>query len=313
MTSAEADRECRMTLQQMKYAVTIADKGSMNEAAKVLFISQPSLSGSIKDLENEIGVILFNRTNRGITTTTEGKEFLGYARQTLQQYRLMEDRYIDAKPLKKKFHVSTQHYTFAVKAFAEMIKQFGMDEYDFAIYETRTYEVIEDVKNFRSDIGILYLNDFNERVLQNQFRECDLTFHELFACHTYVYISATNPLASKKIITMEDLQEYPRVSFDQGEHNSFYYSEEVLSTYETRQLIHTNDRATVLNMMVAMNGYTLCSGILCEELNGEGYIAVPLDTDEIMHIGYITRDDIIMNKLGEIYIDELKKYRDNVL
>ena len=177
-----------MTLQQMKYVVEIADRGSMNEAARALFISQPSLSGAIRELENEIGITLFTRSNRGIQITGGGMEFLGYARQTLEQYRLMEERYIEKQDYKKKFHVSTQHYTFAVKAFAETIRQIGMEEYDFAIYETRTYEIIEDVKNCRSDIGILYLDMFNEKVLRNDFKENNLVFTELFSCHTYVYL-----------------------------------------------------------------------------------------------------------------------------
>lgn len=302
-----------MTLQQMKYVVEIADRGSMNEAAKALFISQPSLSGTIRELENEIGITLFNRSNRGIQITVEGREFLGYARQTLEQYRLMEERYINKQDYKKKFHVSTQHYTFAVKAFAEMIKQIGMEEYDFAIYETRTQEIIEDVKNFRSDLGILYLDEFNEKVLRNDFKENNLIFTELFACNTYVYLSASNPLASKKIITMKDLDAYPCISFDQGTHNSFYYAEEVFSTYPYRKRIHANDRATILNMMIAINGYTLCSGIICEELNGEGCVAVPLDIDEVMHIGYIVRDDMVMSPLAELYIEEMKKFNQKVL
>lgn len=297
-----------MTLQQMKYVVEIADRGSMNEAAKALFISQPSLSGAVRELESEIGITLFNRSNRGIQITTEGLEFLGYARQTLEQYRLMEQRYIEKQNYKKKFHVSTQHYTFAVKAFAETIRKTGMEEYDFAIYETRTHEVIEDVKNCRSDIGILYLDMFNEKVLRGDFKENNLVFHELFACRTYVYLSAKHPLAGQKKITMKELEAYPCISFDQGTHNSFYYAEEVLSTYPYRRRIRANDRATALNMMIALDGYTLCSGIVCEELNGDDCIAVPLDVEVVMHIGYITRNDMVLGTIGETYIEEMKKF-----
>lgn len=302
-----------MTLQQMKYAIMIAQKGSMNEAAKALFISQPSLSGTIKELENEIGITIFHRTNRGITMTSEGKEFLGYAKQVTQQYQFMEERYLSMAPAKKRFQVSTQHYTFAVDAFARLVKQFGMEEYEFAIYETRTYEIIEDVRNFRSEIGILYLNEFNEKVVQKLFKENNLVFHELFQCHTYVYLSASHPLAVKKVITLEDLTEYPCLSFDQGNHNSFYLAEEVLSTYDYKKLIKVNDRATILNMMVALEGYTLCSGIICEELNGSGFTAIPLQTDEVMRIGYITRHDTVLSRIGALYLEELIKCNVNVL
>ena len=282
-----------MTLQQLKYAITIADSKSMNEAAKKLFISQPSLSSSIHDLEEEIGTELFIRNNRGVVPTPDGLEFIGYARQVVEQYRLIEDRYVDKKEIKKKFSVSTQHYTFAVKAFVELVKKIGMDEYECAVHETKTYDVIQDVKTFQSEIGILYLNDFNSQMLQKIFRENDLEFTELFSCKTYVYLWKGNPLASKKLITMEDLEEYPCLSFEQGSNNAFYFAEEVLSTYDYKRIIKANDRATLLNLMVGLNAYTLCSGIICEELNRGDYCAIPLDSEEEMMIGYISRKGVI--------------------
>lgn len=285
----------------------------MNEAAKELFISQPSLSQSLKELETEMGITIFHRTNRGITITTEGKEFLGYARQIQQQYELMEERYNDIEHKKKRFHVSTQHYTFAVQAFVKTVKQYGMDDYEFAIYETRTQEVVEDVKNFRSDIGILYMNEFNEKVIKKLLKENDLVFTELFECKTYVYLRKGHELASQKKITMEQLQDYPCISFDQGNNNSFYLSEEVQSDYDYKQLIRVNDRATVLNMMIGLDGYTLCSGIICEELNGEEFTAVPLDVPDVMRIGYVKRKDVILSKIGELFVAELEKCKEDVL
>lgn len=296
-----------MTLLQLKYVITIADTGSMNEAAKQLFLTQPSLSSSVKDLEHEVGVEIFKRTNRGITVTSEGKEFLGYARQVLQQQKLLEDRYVNQTNTKKKFGVSTQHYTFAVKAFVEMVKQFGMEEYEFAINETKTYDVIEDVRNFKSELGILYINEFNGKVLKKILRDNNLEFVELFPCKTYVYLAKEHPLAGYDILTMDDLRDYPCLSFDQGDNNSFYFAEEVLSTYEYKQVIKGNDRATLLNLMVGLNGYTLCSGIICEELNGSDYGAVPLDSDEIMHIGYICRKGMTLSPLAMKYLEEIKK------
>ena len=302
-----------MTLTQLKYVITIADTGSMNEAAKLLFISQPSLSLALKELENEIGTELFKRSNRGVVLTPEGQEFLGYARQVTEQYKLMESRYIEKKNVKKKFGVSMQHYTFAVNAFIEMVKQFGMDEYEFAVREEKTYEVIEDVKTFRSEIGILYVNEFNRKVLTKLFHECNLEFHELLKCSIYVYMWKGHPWANRKEIELEELNEYPCLSFEQGTYNSFYFAEEVLSTFEYKQLIKVDDRATILNFMVGLNGYTLCSGIICEELNGEEYCAVKLKSDEVMTIGYLVRSGVAISPLGKKYLEEISKYKDKTL
>ena len=302
-----------MTLAQLRYAITVAGASSMNEAARKLFISQPSLSAAIKELEEEVGVELFKRTNRGISVTLEGEEFIGYARQVVEQYNLIESKYILKENTKKKFGVSMQHYTFAVKAFVEMVKQFGMDEYEFEIHETKTYDVIEDVKNCKSEIGILYLNDFNKKVLTKLFHESAVEFHELLKCHIYVYLWKGHPLASKEEITLEELEEYPCLSFDQGHNNSFYFAEEVLSTYDYKRLIKANDRATFLNLMIGLNGYTLCSGIMCEELNGSDYCAIKLKSDEIMTIGYIARKGVQVSSLGKKYLEEISKYKDKAL
>ncbi len=301
-----------MTLQQLKYALTIADCGSMNEAAKQLFISQPSLSETMKELETEIGLDIFLRSNRGIVITPEGEEFLGYARQVTEQFGLLQSKYIDKK-VKEKFSVSTQHYTFAVKAFVETVKQIGMEQYEFAVHETTTISVIENVKNFKSEIGVLYENDFNEKVLNKMFKENGLEFVELFSCETFVYLWSGHPLAKQDVITMEELDEYPCLSFDQGKNNSLYLAEEMKSTYEYRRLIKANDRATLLNLMIGLNAYTLCSGIICEDLNGNDYKAVPLKETEKMRIGYIKRKGAKVSHIGELYIEELKKYKEKVM
>ncbi len=302
-----------MTLTQLKYAITVTKSNSMNEAARMLFISQPSLSASIKELEEEIGIELFRRTNRGVFVTPEGEEFIGYAKQVVEQYRLIEAKYIQKEQVKKKFSVSMQHYTFAVNAFVEMVKQFGMDEYEFAIHETQTYKVIEDVKNFKSEIGILYINDFNRKILKKLFGEFNLEFTEILQCHIYVYMWKGHPLAGKKEIELEELADYPCLSFEQGEYNSFYFAEEVLSTYEYKRIIKADDRATMLNLMVGLNGYTLCSGIICEELNGSDYCAVKLKADEVMSIGYLKRKGIAISELGKKYLEGIARYQENVL
>lgn len=302
-----------MTLQQLRYAVAIAEHKSMNKAAADLFVTQPSLSNTIKDLEKEIHTTIFVRSNRGIAITPEGEEFLGYARQMIEQYRLIEERYVENTASKKKFSVSMQHYTFAVEAFIQMAKAFGMDEYEFAIHETKTSEVIENVRLNRSEIGIIYKNEFNDKFISKILKENDLEFIPLFECRIYVYLSKSNPLASKEIIDFEDLQWYPCLSFEQGDSNSFYFAEEVLSTYDYRQIIKADDRATFLNLMVGLDGYTLCSGIICSELNGDEYAAIPLNTEETMTIGYIKHKKMPLSRLGEKYIEELQKYKEKVL
>lgn len=301
-----------MTLQQLRYVAAVADNKSINKAAASLFITQPSLSGAIKELENEIGIQIFIRSSRGIILTAEGEEFLGYARQMLEYNKLIEDRYIEKKQLRKKFSVSTQHYSFAVEAFMHIVKNFGMDEYEFAIRETKTYEVIEDVKMLKSEIGVIYMNDFNRDVLGKILRRESIEFIPLFDCSIYAYISADHPLAGREEVSLEDLSDYPCLSFEQGNQNSFYFAEEVLSTLDYRQIIKANDRATMLNLMQGLHGYTLCSGIICNELNGDGYTAVPFKTDEIMTIGYIKRADVPLNELGKMYVDELGTYKDRV-
>ena len=272
-----------MTLQQLRYALTIAGCGSMNEAAKRLFLSQPSLSETVKELEQEIGLQIFMRSNRGIIITPEGEEFLGYARQVIDQYGILKARYVE-KQRKEKFSVSMQHYTFAVKAFVETVKKAGMDSYEFAANETTTYDVMENVRNFKSEIG-----------------------------DTYVYLWSGHPLAGQSVISMEELDEYPCLSFDQGRNSSLYLAEEMKSTYDYKRLIKANDRATLLNFMIGLNAYTLCSGIICEELNGSDYMAIPLKETEKMRIGYVKRKGASISHIGQIYIEELKKYKEKIM
>jgi DNA-binding transcriptional LysR family regulator len=285
----------------------------MNKAATELFITQPSLSSTIRDLEEEIGLTIFIRSNRGIVITSEGEEFLGYARQMLEQYRQMEERFVKKEKSKKKFSVSMQHYTFAVQAFIHMAKEFGMDDYEFAVHETKTYEVILNVKNQKSEVGILYMNEFNQKAMEKLLLDNDLEFIDLFHCGIYVYLWKGNPLADKEKIGFDDLKNYPCLSFEQGNNNSFYLAEEVFSTYEYKQIIKADDRATLLNLMVGLNGYTLCCGIICEDLNGGEYRAVPLDTTDKMRIGYIKKKKMPLSILGKKYIDELKKYEAQLL
>ncbi len=302
-----------MTLQQLNYVITISECGSLNKAAEILYVAQPSLTGAVKELEKELGITVFNRSGRGVTLTNDGTEFLLYARQVYAQYKELLEKYGKAGNLKKKFGVSTQHYSFAVKAFVEMVKTFDTSKYEFAIRETKTKEVIDDVSTMRSEIGILYLSDFNRKALLKILSSQQLEFHSIIHCKPYVYLWKGHPLAKQKSITLPELQQYPCLSFEQGESSSFYYAEEILSTCEYPRIIKANDRATMLNLMIGLNGYTLCSGIICEELNGDDYLAVPFEAedkavDDTMEIGYIIRKNTLLSKMGRLYIEEIKKY-----
>ena len=302
-----------MTIQQIYYAIVISETGSLNKAAEHLYISQPSLTSAMKELEKSVGITIFNRTGRGVTLTNDGREFLMYARQLYSQYDQLQQRYAKSETVKKKFSISTQHYSFAVKAFVEMAKQFDTRQYEFSIMEERTREVISDVSTARSEIGILYLSDFNRAAVTKLLRMNELEFHPLINCQAYVYLWKGHPLAEKKTICFEDLQDYPCLQFDQGDNSSFYFAEEILSTQEYARTIRANDRATMLNLMVGLNGYTLCSGIICEELNGDDYIAVPylddgMTSNSTMEIGYITRRNNILSAVGEQYVMHLKRY-----
>ena len=299
-----------MTLNQLKYAIIVAESESFNEAAKKLFISQPSLSTSIHSLEEEIGVQIFRRSQNGIAVTPEGKEFIGYARQVMEQYELLDARYITKSEVKKRFSVSMQHYSFAVNAFVDLIKRYGQDEYDFSIRETQTYEIIEDVARMRSEIGLLFLNDFNETVLRKILKSNGLEFHLLFVARPHVFISRRHPLADREVITNEELEDYPYLSFEQGEHNSFYFSEEVFSVSERKKNIRVRDRATLFNLLIGLNGYTVCSGVIDENLNGKDIIAVPLADENEMKIGYIVHQKNRISRLGTTYLKALEKYLD---
>ena len=302
-----------MTIQQLRYAIVICEEGSLNKASEQLYIAQPSLTSALQELEKELGITIFNRSGRGVTPTNDGLEFIHYAREVLSQYDNLLEKYGKGGNLKKKFGISTQHYSFAVKSFVEMVKHFGTDEYEFAIRETRTRDVINDVFTGKSEIGILYLNDFNRKPLEKLMKSNGLTFTPLTECNAYVYLWKGHPLADRSSIRFEDLKEYPCLSFEQGDKGSFYYAEEILSTSEYPKTIKATDRATMLNLMIGLNGYTLCSGVISEELNGSDYLAVPFEADDDttgsnMVIGYISKKNLLLSHIAQLYVKELDNY-----
>ena len=299
-----------MTIQQLRYVIVICEEGSLNKASEQLYIAQPSLTSAVQELEKELGITIFNRGGRGVTPTNDGLEFIRYAREVLSQYDNLLEKYGKNGNLKKKFGISTQHYSFAVKSFVEMVKHFGTDEYEFAIRETMTRNVIDDVAGGKSEIGILYLNDFNRKPLEKLLKSNSLTFTPLTECNAYVYLWKGHPLAGRASIKFDDLKEYPCLSFEQGDKGSFYYAEEILSTSEYPKTIKATDRATMLNLMIGLNGYTLCSGVISEELNGSDYLAVPFEADDDtvgsnMVIGYISKKNLLLSHIAKLYVKEL--------
>ena len=284
-----------MTLNQLRYVVMVAQTGSITQAAKRLFISQPSLTNAIKELESEMHITIFRRTNKGVIVSREGETFLSYARQVLDQADLLEERYMNDKHQSPHFSVSCQHYSFAVNAFVDVIRQFGVNQYDFTLRETETHEIIEDVSTMKSEIGVLYTCPKNEEVIMKMIRQNNLEFKELFVAKPHVFISYHHPLAYKKILTLKDLEDYPYLSFEQG-------------TLDRKRNIKVRDRATLFNLLIGLNGYTVSTGIISKELNGETIISVPLLVDEIMKVGTITQKNMILSRYGEAYMEALKKH-----
>ncbi|WP_027631236.1 LysR family transcriptional regulator [Ruminiclostridium cellobioparum] len=297
-----------MTLQQLKYIVTVADKGSISDAAKELFISQPSLTNAIKELENEMQITIFSRTNKGIVVSNAGDEFLAYARQVLEQANLLEERFLNAKKQSPRFSVSTQHYSFAVNAFVDVIREFGGSQYDFTLRETQTYEIIEDVSRLKSEIGILYTSSKNKEVIMKLIKQNSLEFEELFVANPHVFISSKHPLSGKDEITLDELEEYPYLSFEQGDYNAFYFSEEILSTLDRKKNIKVRDRATLFNLVIGLNGYTVSTGVISRELNGENIIAKRLKVNEYMRVGTIKQKNVTLSRYGKAYMEALKMH-----
>ncbi|HFR5546171.1 TPA: LysR family transcriptional regulator [Streptococcus agalactiae] len=294
-----------MRIQQLQYVIKIVETGSMNEAAKQLYITQPSLSNAVRNLETEMGIQIFIRNPKGITLTKDGMEFLSYARQILEQTALLEERYKGDNTSRELFSVSSQHYAFVVNAFVALFNGTDMTQYELFLRETRTWEIIDDVKNFRSEIGVLFLNSYNRDVLTKLFDDNSLIATTLFTTTPHIFVSKSNPLANRKKLSMKDLEDYPYLSYDQGLHNSFYFSEEMMSQIPHPKSIVVSDRATLFNLMIGLDGYTVATGILNSKLNGDEIVAIPLDVDDVIDIVYIRYDKANLSKMGQKFIDYL--------
>ena len=300
-----------MTILQLKYVIAIASSKSFREAASRLFVSQPALSSTIRELEEELNIQLFERTNKGIRLTDPGKEFLAYAKEAVSQYELIEDRYLDRDLDKKHFSVSMQHYIFAVHAFINVVKEYDNGKYTFAVHETRTDEVLSNVRSLDSEVGVVAFSRTNERVMRKLFREYQLEFTPLITRETFVYVWKDHPMAKAEELSLEELKEYPCISFDQSSENDFYLTEEALGDYEFDKLIKTNDRATSAELMAAMNGYSIGTGVMTESLAlKRDFVTIKLKEEDPLTIGYIVRANHKLSEIGQRYIDELLKYKE---
>ena len=294
-----------VTLQQLHYFVEVAAEGSISAAADLLYVAQPTVSAAMKDLEARVGRALLVRSARGVSLTADGAEFLGYARQVVEQVALLEQRYLGRPPSRRLLGVSAQHYSFVVDAFVRMVRATGAAEYEFSLRETRTWDIIEDVRTLRSELGILYRNDFNRKVIDKLLRDSGLAFHPLFLAEPHIFISRTNPLAAQGRATLADLADLPRLTFDQGANNSFYFAEEILSTLSSKQEIRVSDRATIFNLMIGLDGYTISTGIISDQLDPE-IVAIPLDVDERIEIGWIGHASIPLTEQAQRYLEEVR-------
>lgn len=298
-------RSSGITLQQLQYFIEVAAEGSITAAADVLYVAQPTMSAAMKDLENRVGRALLTRSARGVTLTSDGSEFLGYARQIVEQAELLEQRYLGRPPSRRLLGVSTQHYSFAVDAFVRMVKGSSAAEYEFSLRETRTWDIIEDVRTLRSELGILFRNDFNRNVIDKLLRDSGLAFHPLFVAEPHIFVSRRNALASRERATLDDLVGLPRLTFDQGANNSFYFAEEILSTLSSSREIRVSDRATIFNLMIGLDGYTISTGIISDDLDPE-IVAVPLDVDDHIEIGWVGRTAIPLTEQAKRYLVEVR-------
>ena len=297
-----------MTIQQLKYIVSVVENGTITEAAKKLYISQPSLSNAIKDIEEEVGITIFIRSRAGIVVTPEGMEFVGYARQVLRQMELLEDKYISHTPGKIRFGVSSPQYVFSTNAFVDIVEEFGKERFEFILHETTVHQILDDVKNRFSDLGIIYISRENEQAMRKTLEENKLSFYELFTVKPQVFVRASHPLAEQSCVQLEELQRYPRINFMQGKEDHAHFSDELYGDLSNDKSIRITDTGSLVNLLLGTDAYTISNGFFPRYLQGTKIVGIPLAEDEVMSIGYILSEKQELSELGRVYIDKLKQY-----
>ena len=268
-----------MKLQQLRYVIQVAESGSLTAAAEKLFVAQPSLSKAVSELEREMDITIFTRSRTGVVPTEEGMRFLSRARQVIEQADLLEGEYKGADRIRRVFGISTQHYAFVVNAFVSLVREYDRNRCDF-----------------------------NESVISNVVKSADLHFVPLFRAKPHVFVRRNSSLAHLERITLADLAPYPRLSYDQGIRNSLYYAEELHIAEAVDKSIVVTDRATLFNLIIGLDGYTISSGILSEDLNGSQITSIPLESPEHMELGYVKRADRPLSSVAERYLQLLQEY-----
>ena len=303
-----------MTIQQCKYILAIARSGSMNEAAKSLLVSQASLSSAVRELEDEFNIRIFDRSNKGVRITRDGSEFIRYARQLLAQYEVITDRYQgeDKKSIRN-FAVTSQHYDFVAEAFVVFMKKFRVD-FNLSLKEARTFEVIDDVTNLRSDVGILaYLKAPTGGYMERYLKRNGLEYHQLFETSPHVFLGKHHPLANRDQLTLEELSEFPYITYDQGETGPIEFSEELTESNPTKKHIRINDRATLINLLLSTDSYTIGTGVTTSDLNKGSVVSVKLASGDLYSVVLINRADVGLSEDAEKFIRVLHEVTSKII
>ena len=295
-----------MTLQQLKYVDQVASVGSISEAARKLFVSQPTLTEAVRTLEEELRIAIFNRSAKGVSVTREGEEFLASARQILDDAARISEKYTGKAVRRPQFAVSCQHYAFAVEAFMEVVKANEAESYDFTLRETVTSEIIDDIARHRSEVGLLYLSRRNERAIMKILRKEELVFEELFEARPHVFLSRRHPLAKKKIIRPAELDDYPYLTYEQGADNALYFAEEVMPAIDRKKNIRVRDRATMTNLVLGLNGFTVASGAYAKAYN-QAIVSIPRKMDDSIRVGLVRRGGIALSAAGEVFVAAVRR------
>ncbi len=296
-----------MTIQQCKYVLEIAKTGSFNKAAKQLFIAQSSLSMSIKSLEQELKIQIFERSGNGIRLTDDGSEFVKYATQICENSDFVSERYSSNK-VQQKLYIVTQHYDFIADIFGKMLSKItDIDEYKFALREIQTYDVIREVETAYSDIGILAIKDSDYDIMKRYLGRKGLLFTPFLHAKPHVFMRKTHPLAKAEVLRNADLKDFPYVSYEQGEHNSSFFTEEIMNVPYVSKHIEISDRATLMNVLLLTDSYTIGTGIMPSALNRKDIVSIPLKSDEFYIIGYILNEDRKISGMLEKFITLLEK------
>ncbi len=297
-----------MTLQQCVYVLKIHDTGTFSEAARQLFIAQSGLSNSVKLLEEELKIKIFERTKNGAVLTSEGAEFIRYAEQMVAQSEFILDRY-GSQSKKDRLHISTQHYDFIADVFCEFIDKCQSGGYNVSLKEKMTHEVIYDVETAMSDVGVIAVKKRDFEIMMRYLQTRDLSFFELLKTPPHMFVKSSHPLSGKTSVHYGELQGYPYVSYDQGKYNnSSLFTEEMSDNVVSDKHIVISDRATLMNMLLKTDCYTVGTGIMPSDLNDGKIISIPIVTDEEYSVGYVVKRNRVNTKMAEQFISLLNSF-----